>query len=276
MVGLPAPCCGLGGLRPGDGAVPAPAGAERWFGMSEHGMLATTVADAATGFAVLSGAPPEKLTEPSRLRVAVSLRSPVAGVWPDAANRGAVSAAGRLLAAAGHDTVRADPTYPTWLAMRGLATWFACAYKVAEEAGLDPATLQPRTRRHVAIGRSAWQRGLVRDSDRQRWREQCEANFASYDLLLTPALAAAPPRARQWSQRSWQANLLANARYAPYGAPWNLAGLPAIVVPVGLRPDGLPLGAQLVGPPGAERLLLAVAGQLEQAAPWPRHAPGWA
>jgi amidase len=46
-----------------------------------------------------------------------------------------------------------------------------------------------------------------------------------------------------------------------------------VVIPVGLRPDGLPLGVQLVGPPGSERLLLAVAGQIEQAAPWPRHAP---
>ncbi|MGH3683285.1 MAG: amidase family protein, partial [Natronosporangium sp.] len=55
--------------------------------------------------------------------------------------------------------------------------------------------------------------------------------------------------------------------------PWNVAGLPAIVVPVGTRDAGLPVAAQLVGPPGAERLLLAVAGQLEQAAPWPRHAP---
>ena len=51
-----------------------------------------------------------------------------------------------------------------------------------------------------------------------------------------------------------------NMRYAPYAAPWNIAGLPAIVVPVGVRPDGLPLAVQLVGPPGSELLLLAVAG----------------
>jgi amidase len=35
------------------------------------------------------------------------------------------------------------------------------------------------------------------------------------------------------------------------------------------------VGVQLVGPPGSELLLLAVAGQLEVAAPWPRHAPGY-
>ena len=78
--------------------------------------------------------------------------------------------------------------------------------------------------------------------------------------MLTPALAAAPPPARAWSGRSWRANVLACLRYAPYAAPWNIAGLPALVVPVGVRPDGLPVGVQLVGPPGSERLLLAVAG----------------
>ena len=47
------------------------------------------------------------------------------------------------------------------------------------------------------------------------------------------------------------------------------------MVPVGVRPDGLPVAVQLVGPPGSELLLLAVAGQFELAAPWRRHAPSW-
>ena len=63
-----------------------------------------------------------------------------------------------------------------------------------------------------------------------------------------------------------------NVRYAPYQAPWNFAGLPAIVVPVGVRPDGLPLAVQLVGPPDSELLLLAIAGQFEVQNPWQRLA----
>jgi amidase len=54
-----------------------------------------------------------------------------------------------------------------------------------------------------------------------------------------------------------------------------MAGFPAVVVPMGVRPDRLPVGVQLVGPPGSETTLLAVAGQLEQSSPWLRHAPGW-
>jgi amidase len=92
---------------------------------------------------------------------------------------------------------------------------------------------------------------------------------------VTPALATAPPVAGDWHNKSWPANLLSNARYAPYAAPWNLAGFPAIVVPTGVRSDGLPTAVQLVGPPGSELTLLAVAGQLEAVNPWRRHAPGW-
>ena len=69
--------------------------------------------------------------------------------------------------------------------------------------------------------------------------------------------------------------MLVCTRFAPYAAAWNVAGFPAVVVPVGTRGDGLPAAVQLVGPPGSELTLLGLAGQLERAAPWRRHAPGW-
>ncbi|GGL90284.1 putative amidase AmiB2 [Micromonospora yangpuensis] len=274
---IPAACCGLLGLKPGRGVVPCQLGADDWFGLTEHGVLTGTVADAAVGFAVLAGRRPEKLVPPQRLRVGVSLRSPVRGVHPDQPNRDAVTAAGRLLAAAGHDAVPADPVYPTALGLQGMATWFAAAAADVRAAGVDRRSLQRRSRRHVALGEWAQRRGYVREADRAAWRDRSIGFFGdhSVDLLLTPALASAPPPAHAWSGRSWRSNLLTNIRYAPYAAPWNVAGLPALVVPVGRRPDGLPVGVQLIGPPGSELLLLAVAGQFELQAPWPRHAPGY-
>ncbi|MGI5245485.1 amidase [Dactylosporangium sp. CA-139066] len=272
---IPAACCGIVGLKPGRGAVPAGIGANDWYGLTENGILATTVADAHLGFSVLSGRTPQTLTPPGTLRVAVSLRSPVTGVFPDAGARKGLSDAVRLLLAHGHGAVRADPAYPPALAARVLATWFAAASLDATE--LDRAQLQPRTRRHVALGEAALQRGLVREADRAGWRERCRNWFddGGFDVLITPALATAPPAAERWSARSWAANMLVNTRYAPYEAPWNFAGFPGLVIPVGVRPDGLPVAVQLVGRPGAETLLLGVAGQIEQAAPWRRHAPGW-
>jgi amidase len=274
---IPAACCGLVGLKPGRGVVPGHPGGEHWFGLTEHGILATNVADAAVGFAVLAGRAPERLVEPQRLRVAVSLRSPVSGVRPDRANREALATAARLLVSCGHDTVTADPVYPTSLGIRGLATWFAGVHQEATALGLPVSTLQRRTRRHIALGGWAWRRGYVREADREAFRARCAGFFADgpYDVLVTPALAGPPLPARTWSDRSWRSNLMANVRYAPYAAPWNIAGFPAIAIPVGVRPDGLPLAVQAVGPPGSELLLLAVAGQLELVNPWRRHAPGW-
>ncbi|GIJ44850.1 putative amidase AmiB2 [Virgisporangium aliadipatigenens] len=276
-VRIPAACCGLVGIKPGSGVVPAKLGATDWFGLVENGILATTVADAALGFAVLAGRTPAPLPEPGRLRIAVSLRSPVAGTRADAGAREALAATVRILVALGHSAKKADPVYPVPLATRGLATWFAGVYREALAAGLDIGALQPRTRRHIALGEHAWRRGMVRESDRQDWRER-SVNWLTdggYDVLITPSLAGPPPVARDWSRRSWAANMMASANYAPYQAPWNIAGLPAMAVPAGVRPDGLPGSVQLVGAPGAEELLLAVAAQLERAAPWRRHAPGW-
>ncbi len=275
-VRIPAACCGLVGVKPGRGVVPVQMRADGWLGLTEHGILATTVADATVGLSVLAGWASVRLVQPDKLRIAVSTRSPSPTSPPDKPARDAVAAAARLLVTAGHDAVAASPKYPGWLTFRGLATWFGAAYHDADEAGLDRATLQPRSRRHIAIGEWAWKRGLVRERDRTAWRSYAEGWFSDgHDVLITPALATSPLPAVDWHARSWRANFLANTRFAPYAAPWNIAGFPAVVVPMGVRPDGLPVAVQLVGPPGSELTLLGVAGQLEQASPWLRHAPGW-
>ncbi|BCJ52148.1 putative amidase AmiB2 [Actinoplanes sp. NBRC 14428] len=271
---IPAACCGLVGLKPGRDVIPCDLGVDNWLGLAENGILATTVADAALGFSVLAGRSPAKLTPPDRLRVGVALRSPVQGVRADEPNRDAVATAAKLLGQAGHDTVTAEPPYTTGVRIAGLLTWFAAAYREAQASGLDLKTLQPRTRRHVRLGKMAWNRGWVRQEQRDAWRAKSLAFFEekNIDVLLTPALATTPPPADGHSGGSWRHNLIENIRYAPYAGPWNIAGLPAIVVPIGLRPDGLPVGVQFVGKPDSELLLLSIAGVLEVANPWTRHA----
>jgi amidase len=276
-VRIPAAACGLVGIKPGRGVVPVNLGANDWYGMVEHGILATTVADATVGLAVLAGWEPPQLVEPERLRVAVSTRSPVNGVRPDVPARAAVAAAAKLLVAADHDASERGPRYPVRLGVQTIATWLAAAYNDVRADHLDVKSLQPRSQRHVALGRWATRRRLVAQEHRDRYRAECEAWFDRFevDVLLTPALATSPPPALRYSGRSWFSNMVASTRFAPYAAPWNVAGFPALVVPMGVRPDGLPVGVQLVGPPGTELRLLAVAGQLEAASPWLRHAPGW-
>jgi aspartyl-tRNA(Asn)/glutamyl-tRNA(Gln) amidotransferase subunit A len=53
-----------------------------------------------------------------------------------------------------------------------------------------------------------------------------------------------------------QAVLFVSAPYRRFTAPVNLAGLPALVFPVGRTTNGLPIGAQLIGHPWSEELLL--------------------
>jgi len=276
-VRIPAAACGLVGIKPGRGLVPSQLGATDWYGLAEHGILATTVADATVGLAVLAGWAPPQLVEPEQLRIAISAKSPVLGVRPDVSARSAVTLATKLLISAGHDAINRNPAYPTALGPRVIATWCAAVDRDVDAAQMPRRELQPRTRRHAAIGAWAARRGFVQDRHREAYREQCQQWFADnkVDVLLTPALASTPPAAGQYAPRSWLANVMASMRFAPYAAPWNVAGFPAMAVPMGVRTDGLPVAVQLVGPPGSELTLLAVAGQLEQASPWLRHAPGW-
>jgi len=273
-VRIPAACCGLVGLKPGRGVVPCDLGVDGWFGLVEHGVLTTTVADAVLCFSVLAGRRPAKLVEPEKLRVGVSLRSPALGTRLDGPNRGAVATAAKLLVGAGHDTITAEPPYGIKLSLVAMATWFAGTYRYVEHAGLDRKALEPAIRFHARLGKIAWDRGWVRQEQRDGWRERAIQFFTDHeiDLLLTPALATTPPPAEGHHDGRWTHNMRTNVGYAPYGAPWNIAGLPAIVVPVGVRPDGLPLAVQLVGPPDSELLLLAVAGQFEVMNPWQRLA----
>lgn len=56
----------------------------------------------------------------------------------------------------------------------------------------------------------------------------------------------------------------------------NVSGLPAIVLPVHVTADGLPMGVQLIARPGREDVLLAIGAQLERRLRWDRrHPPVW-
>jgi amidase len=274
-VRIPAACCGLVGIKPGLGVVPAGLGNGSWFGMSENGALATTVADAAVMLSVLADrAALAQRAEPGRLRVAVSSRSPLTGSTVGAAWRGAVHDAARELAEAGHTVRQADPPYGQRAGWAAIARWLAGTALDARIQG-EPARLAARTRRHAALGRALLRVGLPQPAGQEGWRRRAERFFRDHDVLVTPALAQSPPRAGGWAERGWLTNVVSNARYAPFAAPWNLAGWPAMTVPIGVGVNGLPLAVQLVTTSGGEARLLSIAAQLEQRRPWPRHAPGY-
>jgi amidase len=273
---IPAACCGLVGLKPGDGVVPATLGHDDWTGMSENGPLATTVEDAALALSVMASRPGlavvASLAGP--LRIALATSSPAPGVRLDRDWLAATHAVADDLRALGHTVVTAELPKPLWITRAVAARWFAGAQDDAVALGVDLARAQRRTRTHARLGRTARRLGWVTTDDTRRWRETLQPFFERHDVLLTPGLATPPVAATGWADRSWAANYWAASSYTGgLQAAWNLAAWPAMTVPAGLHPTGTPVAVQLVAPHGQEARLLSLAAQLQTRRPWQRHAP---
>jgi amidase len=88
-----------------------------------------------------------------------------------------------------------------------------------------------------------------------RWGEELQAVFGQVDLLALPTLAAAPPSLEEASR-------LSEIRYV---APFNLAGVPALTMPVRAPGRAMPANLQLVGTADTEELLCTVAAAVEHA-----------
>ncbi|WP_395574663.1 amidase [Streptomyces sp. BK79] len=267
---IPAATCGLVTIKPGSGMVPAGIGDGAWFGMSENGPLATTVADVRLVLGVLADGGPTPREDSGALRIAASLRSPLAGITASRPYADAVREAAGVLMRAGHQVRRADPPYPASLGVTSLTHWTAGTS--VDARSLDRRLLARRTRVHAALGRP-FVPAAASGSARQALRARLEPFFAEYDVLLTPALARRSPEAAPWHERGWLRNVAANSAYSPFTPPWNLTGWPAMTVPVGTLPSGAPRAVQLVGRPGSEAALLEVAERIEALRPWRRTAP---
>ncbi|HEX4726543.1 MAG TPA: amidase family protein [Jatrophihabitans sp.] len=272
---IPAACTGLVGIKPGLGLVPSELGHGSWFAMAENGPLATTVADCALMLSVLADRPElAEPAEPTGLRIGVSVRAPLVGLPVDRQFAAAARRAGEALAGLGHRVDSVEIHYPNLAGPAALARWFAGAEQDARLLA-DRSKVQRRTAGHARVGRLVLAIGAPRPAGRTKLHRAVDRYFADHDVLITPALARTPPAAVAWSRRGWAANVLSNVRYAPFAAPWNLAGWPAMAVPAGTHSDGLPLSVQLVGRPGSEPVLLGLAAQLERLLPWPRLAPNY-
>jgi amidase len=273
---IPAACTGLVGIRPGLGTVPAELGDGSWFDMAENGPLVTTVADCALLLSVMAGRPDLAVldADPAPLRIGVSVKAPLAGLPVARPFAAATGNTADLLAAAGHQVIRAEVRYPSKAGPAAMARWFA-GTELDARLLADRTRLDKRIARHARLGRAVLAMGGPRPGGRQSMTRAAKRYFEQVDVLLTPALAQFPPAATAWRRRGWAANVASNVRYAPFAAPWNLAGWPAMAVPAGVASNGLPLSVQLIGRPGSEATLLALAAQVERLRPWQRLAPGY-
>ncbi|WP_051088999.1 amidase family protein [Thioalkalivibrio sp. ALJ15] len=239
--------------------------------------------------------------EPGRLRIGWNVDSPVGGrVDRDCVE--AVERAGALLEAQGHVVERVTdwPVDGRHVARSVLALLYgqvAAFVARACERGARWDDFELDTRTLARLGRALTAGEYARA--RQGWNRVSLALatlFERYDVLLLPTVAMPPPRIGELEpaplvralQRlalylpvgRWMLNsrflermTFENLERTPFTLAANLAGIPAMSVPLHWDRGGLPVGVQFMAPWGEEGRLLSLATQLEAAQPWFHRVP---
>ena len=286
---IPAAFCGLVGLKPSRGSVSfGPVIGDTLGSLAVNFGLTRSVRDAALLLDVVAGAEPgdpyggpvppasgyaAATAEPGRqLRIAVCLDVPDGALAVDPEVAECVQHVARTLVDLGHHVEER----PGWLfgnrrtrdAMA--VVWTAMAAEGARRAlardaqlGAGAAALAAEGERHSAGELAA---ALAQLSTVARRMER--GALAGVDLVLSPVCPTPPPVVRAVGPTSADEILhetLDELLVFTYGA--NATGQPAISVPIGDLPSGLPAAAQLLGRWGSEAMLLSVAAALEAVAP---------
>jgi aspartyl-tRNA(Asn)/glutamyl-tRNA(Gln) amidotransferase subunit A len=263
----PAAFCGVVGLKPTYGRVSRRGVLPLSWSLDHVGVFARTVADAALVVSVMTGhdpgdpgsvsAPPPDLATVVAGATAHSPRLGLIGrpflerATPEARNH--LDGLARTLEARG---ARVEPVeLPSIMAAVGPAVIAVSRAEVGaihrDQHRRHADAYRPRIRGGIELGLSIPADVYLRA---QRIRRQARLDlaplFARYDALIMPsALGPAPDRATTGD--------------AAFNGPWTGLGVPAVSVPTGLAPDGLPLGTQLIGAPYDEARLLGAARWVE-------------
>jgi len=295
---IPASECGLVGLKPTRGRVSqGPLIGEAWAGGTIDGAVTRTVRDAAGVLDVISARMPgepyyppplprplaqEVGADPGRLRIGVLDRPGGEQFLDDPQCRAAVAAAARLLEALGHHVEESAPAamfepefighFTAIIAADVEATFQAFEGLLGRPVGEDE--IEPRNAAYRQAGRAL---GAVAYLQSRAWLGMWARRMADWwsghDLLVTPTLGAPPPELGWFTADGPQAEGPRIVSFIPYTAQFNMTGQPAVSLPLHAAPGGLPVGVQLVAGYGREDLLVRVASQLEQAAPWAGRRP---
>ena len=305
---IPAACCGVFGLKPSRGRIPmGPSRTEGWNGLSTVHVVSRTVRDSAALLDLTHGAetgsryiatPPvrpylsELDRDPKRLRIALWRTAPN-GTKPDADATAGLEATAKLLESLGHVVVEAGPMLNgDALGKAGLFTISANIAAQLDEHGAArgrPVTdheIEPVTAGMVRLGRTVPMVELAKANNvfiTAAIQYEHFLDAGGFDLTLSPTLHRAPDLLGTMALTADTQKMGdAIAGFAPHCAVFNHMGTPAMSVPLhwtaptATAPAGLPIGMMFGARFGQEGLLLALAGQLERAAPWAhRKPPEW-
>ncbi len=287
-VRIPASWSNLVGIKPTRGRVSSWPDPESFNGIAVNGPLARTVKDAATLLDAITGNDPNELhrmdpperpfadavgKDPGQLRIAVSYKIPFSAVPArlDPQIKQRVEAVAGALSSAGHSIEHKNLKHANVglsfvpRSTAGVAGW---AERVPDQSLLDP-----RTHHNIRLGRLL---GGLPLRFARRWesvlRRRTGKIFRDFDVVIAPTTAKPPLLANALEGLGGWATDRLYIGACPYAWPWNVLGWPGVNVPAGFV-DGLPVGAQLLGPAGSEPLLIALAAQLEGQLKWDELRP---
>ena len=256
----PAAFCGVVGFKPSLGLVSNHGTLDPWPTLDHTGVFARSVADAALLAATIAepraiAADARASERPPRLAV---VRSPV---WDlaETAQRDILSANAQKLASAGAhvNDLQLPPEYDDALRVHRTIMAFEAARHFGtlqkEHRDLMSAQLNALLDDGAAIADSQYRDALART---EAFRSGFSAVMGDYDAFITPPAAGEAPAT------------LEQTGNPAFCTIWTLLGVPAVTIPVGLGPAGLPLGLQIVGRNREDDRTLAVAAWCEAKLPF--------
>ncbi len=279
---IPASCCGVVGLKPTRARFDMEASNLLPINIATHGVVARTVRDVVAFWTALESQKQRRRralpaigavapAPAARLRVGVFADAPL-GTPVDAESREAALAAGGRLEELGHRVEAIACPFDGAVTSDFMRYWGFIAFTQIKGARLllhsrfDASKLEPWTvgmAEYFRRDQTATARAVARLMGFGRTYAKALERF---DVLLCPTLAAPPPPLGHLATDApFETAFERLETYAPFCSPLNVAGAPAVSLPMGRTADGLPIGVQLAGAPGADRLLLELASELEQA-----------
>ncbi len=157
-----------------------------------------------------------------------------------------------------------------------LQAWVVCGRVIqqAEQFAVHERWLRTRPEQYSRVGRNRLVAGaflgaldLVRAGQaRQALREEFDRLMQRFDAVVTVSSMTLPCAIDDPAA-------LASTYERHARMPFNVTGAPALALPVGYAPEGLPLGTQVAAGAGNERTLLRIAAAYEAAAPWQQRRP---
>jgi amidase len=300
---VPAAHNGLFGLKPTRGRVSVgPYFDELFNGLVVHGSVSRTVRDSATLLDQIRGPEPgdpyfaqepsrpyaEEVTRhPGSLRIGV-LTQAWGGRRTTTPVADALSRTARLLESLGHQVEEVEVDLGVdWeeFVVASARQWTANLTASVDELAaafdrpIDSSTLEPPILASYHYGQRVTGAQFVTALEiRNRIARSLARYFGTHDILLTPTVPELPlllgthaEGAEALDGLGWLRHLL---DLSPFTAAFNVAGTPAMSVPVTADAEtGLPIGMQFAAGYGLEDRLFRLAGQLEQASPWSGRTP---